>query len=133
MIEFILVNKEILGVTVSFLSVVIPLAIFLISKAKEQSQINFERFHTYLIKGLSNQDGKTGFDDQVAIIYEFRNYSDYYPVIRRLLKFQINRWNAELKSKPHYRLIINEAEETIAYMSKISLYRFFIDIKSKWF
>jgi hypothetical protein len=133
MIEFLTTNKEFIGIIVSLLGVVIPLAIFLITKNKEQRQVNFEKFHTYLVKGLSNQKGETGLDDQVAIIYEFRNYPDYYLVIRRLLKFQINRWKKELSSKPHFSLLIEEAKETISYMDKIAIVRLFIRLKSKWF
>lgn len=133
MFEFILSNKEILGIIISLLGVVIPLAIFLISKNKEQKQINFEKFHTHLVKGISNQEGKVGLDDQVAIIYEFRNYPEYYPVVRRLLFFQINHWNGELKNHPHYSLLINEAKETLNYMGKIAIVRQIIQLWSKWF
>jgi hypothetical protein len=133
MIGYIMANKEFFGIIISFLGVVIPLAIFLVSKNKEQKQINFEKFHTYLIKGISNLKGDTGLDDQVAIIYEFRNYPEYYPVVRRLLHFQIDRWKKELKESPHYSLLIDEAEETFKYIDKIALARLLIRLWSKWF
>jgi len=113
--------------------VAVTLITFLVSKNKEQKQINFERFHTYLIKGISNQKGETGLDDQVAIIFEFRYYPEYYPVVKRILTFQINRWSTQLKDKPHYNLLIEEAKETISYINKIAIIRWFIHLRNTWF
>ncbi len=60
MLNQLIANKEFIGICISFFGVAIPLAIFLINKGKEQKQINFERFHKDLMKGLANLDGKTG-------------------------------------------------------------------------
>jgi len=78
-------NKEFIGIAISFLSVVIPLAIFLFNKNKEQKQINFERFHKEFISGLSNQSKNIGLDQQVAIIFELRNFPEYFLVTKRIL------------------------------------------------
>jgi len=126
MLKFLIANIEFLGIIVSLLVGLIPLAIFLFTKIKEQQRVNFKNFHTYLVKGLSNQKGNTGLDDQVAIIFEFREYPKYYPVIRRLLKFKITHWKKSLKEKPHFNLLIKEAQETIKFINRFPLKRFFL-------
>jgi len=126
MIEFIINNKEIVLIIISFLTIIIPLATFLISKNKEQKQINFERFHNKLMKGLANQENKTGLDQQIAIIYELKNYPEYYPVIKRILAYQIDRWGKLLKTTPHIYLLIDEAKETLNFIDKNFISRFLI-------
>ena|SRR4030042_2111871 len=133
MFDLLIANKEFAGIIITLLGVVIPLATFIISKNKEQKQINFERFHKDLMKGLANLDGKTGLDQQIAIIYESRNYSEYYPVIRRILKYQIDRWRRLLKNSPQFKQLINEGKETIVFTNKNFLSRFRIQFLSKYF
>jgi hypothetical protein len=123
-INWVVENKEFLGIVTSFLVIVVPFATFVLTKNKEQKQINFERFHKDLTRGLANLDGKTGLDQQVAIIYEMRNYPQYYPVIRRILLAQITRWKDQLKSKPHFSQLISEAEKTINYTQQNLIKRY---------
>jgi len=115
MIKYVIDNKEFFGILVSFFAIIIPLTTLIYTKRKEQEQNNFEKFHKVLIAGLSNQSTKIGLDEQVAILYELREYPKYYPVIKRILKFQINRWNSQLLKNPHYRLLITEADLTLRY------------------
>lgn len=123
MITLIVDNKEFFGILVSILTVLIPLATFLVSKNKEQKLKNFENFHQFLIRGLANLDNKTGLDQQVAIIYELRQYPRYKPVVIRLLRAQLKRWKSELEVKPHFQQLIEEAELTINYLKKNFLQR----------
>ncbi len=121
----VIANKEFFGILVSLLTVLIPFATFIVSKNKEQEQKNVENFHEFLMRGLSNQDGKKGLDQQVAIIFELRRYPEYSPVIVRLLKAATSRWKSEVKSKPHFHQLISEAEATIDYFSKNKLQKLF--------
>lgn len=130
-IGWLVANKEFLTLIVSFITVVIPLAMFFISKDKEQKLINFEKFHKDLMYGLSNQAGTLGLDQQVAIIYELRNYPEYYSVSRRILLAQIVRWNEKLKSKPHYYQLIDEANRTIKFSQMSFISRVLAKISSK--
>lgn len=132
MISLIIENKEFFGIIISFLGIVLPLAILLITKNKEQKQINFEKFHNNLMRGLSNQDSKLGLDEQIAIIYELRNYPEYYPVIKRLLLFQRKRWESMLDKKPLFSNLVKEADETIKFMSKNSFIRYYIQYKNQY-
>lgn len=125
-INLIVTNKEFFVILISLVSVITPSVNLLITKNKEQKQLNFEKFHNGLMKGLSNQDEKTGFDQQIAIIFELRRYPEYRPVINRILKYQIMRWEGLQKNKPHFKQLIKEAHETLYYMDKNIFMRFWI-------
>lgn len=115
MLSYILENKEFFALLIPVIVAFIPLITFLISKSKEQKLINFKILHDSLMKGLANQDTSTGLDQQIAILYELRNYPEYYPLIKRLLSYKIDWWKSQLKEKPHFQQLISEAEETIKY------------------
>ncbi len=132
MLNFIVQNKEFIGIIISFFGVVVPLFIFLISKSKQQKQINFKRFHKDLIKGLSNQEGKIGLDQQVAIIFELRNFPEYYPVLRRILSSFKDNWEKRREKEPKLNRLITETEGTMNYMNKNFLERFFIRVSDKF-
>ena len=125
MVNLIVENKEFIAIIISFIGVVIPLATFLVTKTEQQRQINFELFHNKLMSGLSNQDGKTGLDQQIAIIFELRKYPQYYPVIQRILKYQVNRWKGLLNKSPQFKQLIDEAQITINYAGKNVITRLF--------
>lgn len=118
MIDFFIKNKEFIGIVISIIGVITPLYMFLLAKRKEQQQINFERFHKNLMNGLSNQEAKLGLDEQIAIIYELRNYPGYFPVIQRILNFQIRRWTPKVKEDSKYQELLNEANETLSFINK---------------
>ena len=126
MIEYIVNNKEFFVIVVSLIVAITPLALFFLTKRKEQQQINFERFHDSLMNGLSNQGGKLGLDQQVAIIYELRNYPEYFPVIKRILISCAKRWEGEVKNKPHFEQLIQETKKTIDFMKKNWIHRQFL-------
>lgn len=119
-VETLILYKEFIGIIISFFTVAIPFASFFISKNKEQKQINFNKFHKDLMVILSNNnpEGHIGLIQQVAIIYEFRNYPEYYPVINRVLEFEIKRWKDEVKKNKNLTILIKEAEETIYYINQ---------------
>ncbi len=132
-IDLIQQNKEFIAILISFLTLIVPFTSFLITKNREQKQLNFEKFHRDLMKGLSNLDKKNiiGLEQQIAIIYEFRNYPKYYPVIRRILFFEIKRWKKDLKEKPHFAEIINEANETISFTKKNYIKRLWTNFNTR--
>lgn len=130
-INWIIKNKEFLGITATFLGLIIPFATFILTKNKEQKQINFENFHKNLMKDLVNLEGEIGLDQQVAIIYELRNYPKYFPVIRRILEENVIRWSADLKNKPNLDRLITEAKLTINFSSKNFLKRIYMNYIKK--
>jgi len=131
-IDKIINNKELIGIIIGFIGIVLPLISFIISKNKGQKQINFERFHEKLINILSNQKGEAGLDQQIAIIFELRNFPEYFPVIKRILTDLKKYWKSQndenvLNNKSFSRLE-KEADRTINYMNKCIIRRVFIRI-----
>jgi hypothetical protein len=124
-------NKEFLGIMVSFLTVIIPFTSFILAKNKEQKQVAFEMFHKDLITGFVNQDKTIGLDQQIAIIYEMRNYPQYYPVIKRILHALLDHAKGNLKLRPELIRVIDEAEKTIRYTQKNPIERLFANIFPK--
>lgn len=131
MIQAVIENKDFIGIIIAFLGVVIPLAIFLISKSKEQRQINFEKFHKEVISGLSNQYKNVGLDQQIAIIFELRNFPEYFPVTKRILIDLKNFWKLSVLDEESLRRLNKEADETINYMNKCIICRFFVRVKDR--
>lgn len=128
MLENIIQNIELVGIIISFFGIVLPLFVFLINKNREQKQINFDRFHKDLIRGLSNQDGNMGLDQQIAIIFELRNFSEYYPVLQRILSGFNNDWKKRQENEPNLKRLILETEKTMDYMSKNFIHRLLIKV-----
>ena len=75
------------------------------------------------MKGLANRDTTTGLDQQIAILYELRNYPEYYPLIKRLLSYKVTWWKTQLEKYPQFQQLINEASETLDYLSRNYFYR----------
>ncbi|OGB75125.1 hypothetical protein A2810_00615 [candidate division Kazan bacterium RIFCSPHIGHO2_01_FULL_49_10] len=131
-------NKEFVGIVIAFLSVIIPLMTFLIGKNREQRQVRFEKFHKDLMRNLSNLAHEAGADQQIAIIFELRNFPEYYPVVRRILTDLRDEWAAEgavgrlnVNSVALNRMV-TECDATIEFMAKNFLDRFWIRAKDYW-
>lgn len=132
MIEAIVNNKEFLAIIISFLTIIVPFIQYLKTKSTEQSQRNQESFHEKMIKKLTNQKGEIGLEEQVAVIFDLRNYPQYYSVTKRMLHACIVRWKLEREKNPHFDSLILEATETLRYLDCNLFKRFFISIKDKY-
>jgi hypothetical protein len=121
MLEFLKNNIEFfLGIIVSFLGLLIPLWQYINTKKKEQQQTNLINFHEKIIGKISNQTKMAGLDEQVAVIFELRNFPMYSPVIIRILNDSIVRWNnlMALENDNKYQSLITEAKETIKFLNR---------------
>jgi hypothetical protein len=127
-------NKEFFGLVISFLALVVPLWQYINSKKKEQRLNNFTLFHGKVIKVISNMDSSAGIGlyDQIAGIWELRNFPEYYPVIKRLLEFCIKKWERELNEKPHFDALIQEAKITLEYINRNFVSRFCIKLHDRY-
>ena len=121
------------GFVISFLGLVIPLWQYIYTKRIENKQNNLVAFHDKFMNRLSNNAGISGIDEQVAVIFELRNFQIYKPVIVRVLSDCISRWENELSSKPHFTGLITEAQETIKFLNKNFLSRFFTKLGYRLF
>lgn len=88
---------------------------YIILKGKEIKQKRFEVYHSLLIKGLVQSDEvneKMYIDRQIAIVFELRNFSEYYELSLRLLNGIYPYWE---ERKINQRLL-DEAQKTIKYI-----------------
>lgn len=82
LIGILISNKEFIAILIA----IFPIWQYFDGKKKEQRQIRFENYHNKLIAGLSNIKKGFGLDQQIAIVYELRNYPEYYRITKRLLE-----------------------------------------------
>jgi hypothetical protein len=127
LMNLIINNKEFSALIISLLALIIPLWQYLNSKKQEQRQINLINFHEKIIRKISNRDpnANIGLEEQVAVIFELRNFPEYSPVIVRMLTDCIVRWEEEIIKYPHYKSLIAEAKETMNFFSRNFISRFF--------
>ena len=90
---------KILGLSIAYFSLVIPIFKFLQDKRKEERNKRFENYHKLIDELAGGQSGKqVMLDRQIAIIFELRNFRDYYPVSLRILIGLKTTWkNADQK------------------------------------
>jgi len=88
---------KILGVLIAYFSLVLPIYKFLQDKRKEERNKQFENYHKLIDELVGGQSGRTiMLDRQVAIIFELRNFKEYYPVTSRILNgLKINWVNSD--------------------------------------
>ena len=128
MSSLIIDNKEFVVILISFLGIVIPLWQYLNAKKKEQQQKNFENFHNKLLITLTGRGENMGIETQVAAVFELRNFSKYFSVTKRMLKDKKAELQNELQANPHFSRLINEIDETVKYIDKNFIIRFFVRI-----
>ena len=99
-------------------------------KRSEERGRRFTGYHE-LVEAL-NGDGKGGapyLDRQITVVYEMRNFPEYYPVTLRILKRAVARWrqrdrdamyanNWILKKRIDNSSLIEEAELSIKYIER---------------
>lgn len=131
---------EIVSIILAFFSLVVPIYRYLIDKGLQNRDIRFKTYHEFIkklvqaelvetnpIRIISKDDttGKTECqviegnryatmqDRQIAIIFEFRNFPQYFEVTKRILTHFQNQ--EEWKKYPR---IISEIKYTLTYIDK---------------
>jgi len=115
-------NAGILSIIVAILIAVIP-AIwtfinFLILKNKELRHERFKIYHQ-LIESLiqPNASGQGPFlDRQIAIIYEFRNFQEYFVLTKRMLEGLKKNWG----DHPNFKRLTDEIDLTLQFIENKS-------------
>ena len=135
MIETLVANKEIFALVVTFLGIVLPLAQYLHAKTKEQRQKNFDNFHNKVIKIIAckkdDNDDDIKMDQQVAAVFELRNFPSYFALSRNMLIYRREQVVKGLVSKPHLQPLIDEIDRTRNYMNKNILSRLYSRITDR--
>ena len=87
-------NSDQIGIFLAIIPIVWASIQYLWSKRTELKHRQFETYHA-LIKSLVQREDKDQpmmLDRQIAIIFELRNFKEYYPVSLRILKGLKESW-----------------------------------------
>lgn len=110
---------KILGIIIAYFSLVLPIFRYLKDKRKDDRNKRFENYHKLLDDLLGGQpNSQVKIDRQIAILFELRNFSDYYPVTLRILDNLKNTW----KEIP---LLVTEINLTEKYINSSFLDKLF--------
>lgn len=113
--DFLVKNNGPLGFALAFLTACWAVWNYFSIKRAEEETRQFQAFHQ-MIKGLVQGDNEKivpFVDQQLAVIYELRNFPQYYPVILRILERSKESWSGWWADT-----LINEADLTIDYIRR---------------
>jgi hypothetical protein len=104
---------EIIGILLTYFGLILPILKYLNLRKIEERDKRFINFHR-LVKEFVEPDPITKMlmlDRQIAVVYEFRNYPEYFELINRLLHGLREQW----KDIAHPRLL-TELDLTLDYI-----------------
>lgn len=107
---------EVIGLLIAYFSLIVPIRQYLGQRRLEEKDKRFNNYHR-LIKELVSADsqGQTVMmDRQIAVIFELRNYPEYYELSERILGDLIIIWEQDDRA----RRIINEINLTISFIDR---------------
>ena len=114
-------NAQIISIIVAILTAVIPavwtFVRYLDLKNKELQHERFKIYHE-LIRNLVEPDAsgqRMSIDRQIAVVYELRNFKEYFEVTLRMLEGLRETWN-----DPRFERLRNEIDHAIQYISENS-------------
>ncbi|MBL7824156.1 MAG: hypothetical protein JNK69_12180 [Saprospiraceae bacterium] len=115
---------KILAAFFGYFQIVLPFYQFVIQKKLDEKDKRFRNFHK-LIQDLveAPTSGNIILDRQIAIVYELRNYPQYYELIDRLLTDLMQYWADTNKSDPYLHRIQNEILLTLGYIDYKKMWR----------
>ncbi|OSR73972.1 hypothetical protein BV326_01428 [Pseudomonas syringae pv. actinidiae] len=93
-----------------------------IKRAEERGR-RYDRYHQLLANLNANSNGDAPFvDRQVAVVYEMRNFPEYYPVSVRIIEKSISRWKYlyDLSLSP-VAIVAHAQPNTLYLEAKITL------------
>jgi hypothetical protein len=112
-------NGTALGVVLALIPIVWAVVQFILIKKADERRLSFTTFHN-LIKQLvepENPNQPLFLDRQIAIIFELRNFKNYYPVTLRILKGLKSTWAVPVQDANRQRLM-EELELTIKHIER---------------
>lgn len=131
--DFLKENNGPLGFALAFLTACWAVwNYFLIKRAEEETR-QFQAFHL-MVKGLVRGDGESSkpyVDQQLAVIYELRNFTQYYPITVRILERSKESWGS-VHGGWWADVLIREADLTIEYINRKGLTESHY-LKSAWY
>ena len=108
-------NATALGIIGAFLGALFPLIQYVLVKRSEDRKHTFKVYHR-LIGDLVDPPTPR-LDRQIAVVYELRNFKDYFPVSIRILEGVKASWTKNPSSDEIGR-IVKEIDLAVAFMKK---------------
>ena len=114
-------NAQILSIIVAILVAVVPaLWTFIRYLNLKNKELQHERFKIYheLIRELVQPDTPgqpMSMDRQIAVVFELRNFKEYYELSLRMLEGLYETW-----ADPRFSRLLKEIQHTIKYISENS-------------
>ena len=109
--EWIGINAAAIATIVSILALLVPLYQYVNTRRSEDRKHTFEAYHK-LIGDLVDPPTPR-LDRQIAVVYELRNFKDYYPVSLRILEGLKGDWSSNAKPR-----IQKEIDLTIDHINR---------------
>jgi hypothetical protein len=119
-------NASVLGVIIAIVPVVWGAMTYLAQKRQELRAKRFETYHL-LIKRLVEREDKNlpmMLDRQLAVVFELRNFQEYYDPSLRIIKGLRDAWAGQYGPKDKNKRLIEEMDATISWMNLYKSSRF---------
>ena len=110
----------IIGIIISFITLIIPIYKYLLDRNSALRDRRFKTYHQLIKQLVEPEDGKDWIlqDRQIAVIFELRNFPEYYELTKRMLIDLKKQWESDLRNQR----IIKEITYTIYYIQKYQLW-----------
>ena len=106
---------EVIGLLIAYFSLIVPIRQYLGQRKLEEKDKRFNNYHR-LIKELVSPDSQgqaVMMDRQIAVIFELRNYPEYYEVSKRILEDLATIWKHDSRSER----VTNEINLTVRFIN----------------
>lgn len=84
--------EKIIVIGLAYFTALLPLYKYLQEKRIEEKDKRFRNYHKLIDDLLGGAGKNLMLDRQIAIVFELRNYKEYYPVTLRILKGLTENW-----------------------------------------
>tara|TARA_B100000767_G_C19237238_1_gene317730 strand:+ start:24 stop:383 length:360 start_codon:yes stop_codon:yes gene_type:complete len=113
--EWIGKNSTQLGILLAVIPIAWAAVQYLWAQRNELKHRRFETYHDLIKKLVQSEDPDQTMmlDRQIAIIFELRNFKEYYPVSLRILRGLKDTWSDDKR-----RRVREEIDESINFISK---------------
>ncbi|MDO8897342.1 MAG: hypothetical protein Q7V19_06800 [Bacteroidales bacterium] len=102
----------IVAIILGYYTIFKPLYDYIKSQKNQRRDKRFETYHK-LIDILVGAKGAAMLDRQITIVYEFRNFPEYYKVTKRILTGLKQQWNVQGNTAQR---LIDEIDITIEFI-----------------
>lgn len=105
---------EIAGLILAYLAFVVPIRQYLGQREIEERDKRFNNYHRLIKELVGPDNGVAYMDRQVAVVFELRNYPEYYGVSKRILEGLRQAWMREDGS---FQRLITEIDLTVEFIN----------------